>query len=103
MISAKFLWGNVLLEEKQQIDAKNFNLKFFESAFHMKSVSMPLIVRLGQREVSRYYGLKFIIFLYFHIKNGLVKLQILIEGLHVGWCPGQNNLIWVFVCRSTPG
>ena len=42
MISAKFLWGNVLLGGKQQIDAKNSNFQIFESALYMKSVSMPL-------------------------------------------------------------
>ena len=42
MISAKFLWGNVLLGEKQQIDAKNSNFHIFESSPYMKSVSMPL-------------------------------------------------------------
>ena len=42
MISAKFLWGNVLLGGKLQIGAKNSNFEFFESALYMKSVSMPL-------------------------------------------------------------
>ena len=43
MISAKFLWGNVLLEGKNQIDANNSNFEIFESAlYNMKSVSMPL-------------------------------------------------------------
>ena len=43
MISAKFLWGNVLLGGKLQIGAKNSNFDIFESALCMKSVSMPLI------------------------------------------------------------
>ena len=43
MISAKFLWGNVLLGGKLQIGAKNSNFEIFESALYMKSVSMPLI------------------------------------------------------------
>ena len=43
MISAKFLWGNVLFGGKLQIGAKNSNFKIFESALYMKSVSMPLI------------------------------------------------------------
>ena len=34
-------WGNVLLEGKLQIDAKNSNFEIFESTFYMKSVSMP--------------------------------------------------------------
>ena len=42
MISAKFLWGNVLLGGKLQIGAKNSNFEIFESALYMKSVSMPL-------------------------------------------------------------
>ena len=42
MISAKFLWRNVLLGGKQQIDAKNSNFQISESALYMKSVSMPL-------------------------------------------------------------
>ena len=42
MISAKFLWGNVLLREKLQMDAKISNFEFFESALYKKSVSMPL-------------------------------------------------------------
>ena len=42
MISAKFLWGNVLLGRKLQIGAKNSNFEIFESALYMKSVSMPL-------------------------------------------------------------
>ena len=44
MISAKFLWGNVLLGGKLQIGAKNSNFEIFESALYMKSVSMPLIL-----------------------------------------------------------
>ena len=42
MISAKFLWGSVLLGGKLQIGAKNSNFEIFESALYMKSVSMPL-------------------------------------------------------------
>ena len=42
MISAKFLWGNVLLGGKLQIGAKKSNFEIFESALYMKSVSMPL-------------------------------------------------------------
>ena len=43
MISAKFLWGNVLFGGKLQIGAKNSNFEIFESALYMKSVSMPLM------------------------------------------------------------
>ena len=43
MISAKSLWGNVLLGGKRQIDAKNSNFESFESALYLKLVSMPLI------------------------------------------------------------
>ena len=39
MISDKFLWVNVLLEGRLQIDAKKSN---FESALYIKLVSMPL-------------------------------------------------------------
>ena len=42
MISAKFVWGNVLLDATLQIYAKNSNFENFESALVMKSVSMPL-------------------------------------------------------------
>ena len=42
MISAKFLWGNVLLGGKLQIGVKSSNFEIFESALYMKSVSMPL-------------------------------------------------------------
>ena len=34
MISAKLLWGNVLLEGKLQIDAKNSNFEIFESTIY---------------------------------------------------------------------
>ena len=44
MISTKFLWGNVLLGGKQQIDAKNSNFEIFDNALYMKSVNMPLNV-----------------------------------------------------------
>ena len=43
MISAKFLWVNVLLGGKLQIGAKNSNFEIFESGLYMKSVSMPLM------------------------------------------------------------
>ena len=43
MISAKFLWGNVLFGGKLQIGAKNSNFEIFESALYMKSLSMPLM------------------------------------------------------------
>ena len=46
MISAKFLWGNVLLGGRLQIGAKNSNFEIFESALYMKSVSMPLTMKL---------------------------------------------------------
>ena len=42
MISAKFLWANVLLGGKQQIDAKIQIFQIFESALYVKSVSLPL-------------------------------------------------------------
>ena len=42
MISAKLLWGNVLLGGKLQIGAKNSNFEIFETTLYMKSVSMPL-------------------------------------------------------------
>ena len=41
MISAKFLWGNVLLRGKHKTDAKQLNFEISESALYMKSVSMP--------------------------------------------------------------
>ena len=44
MISAKFLWENVLLGGKLQIGAKNLNFEMFESALYMKLVSMPLTI-----------------------------------------------------------
>ena len=42
LISAKFLWGNVLLGGELQIDTTNSNVETFESTFYMKSGSMPL-------------------------------------------------------------
>ena len=42
MISAKFLWGNVLIRGKLQLEAKKSNFRFFEGALYMKSVSLPL-------------------------------------------------------------
>ena len=44
MISAKFLWWNELLGEELQIDAKNSNFEFYESALYMKSESIPLTI-----------------------------------------------------------
>ena len=55
MISAKFLWGNVLLGGKLQIGAKNSNFEIFESALYMKSVSMPLIKFLEINSFSNIY------------------------------------------------
>ena len=59
MISAKFLWGNVLLGGKQQIDAKNSNFQIFESTLYMKSVSIPLSLYIylsdASNEVYSYY------------------------------------------------
>ena len=49
MISAKFLWGNVLLGGKLQIGAKNSNFEIFESALYMKSVSMPLMSQSNKK------------------------------------------------------
>ena len=42
MVSALFLWRNGLLRGKLRVDAKNSNFENFESAFYMKSVSIPL-------------------------------------------------------------
>ena len=44
MISANFLWGNILFGGKLHIDAENLNFEIFESALSMKSVSMPLML-----------------------------------------------------------
>ena len=41
MISAKFLWGNVFIGGKQQLEATS-QILIFENALCMKSVSMPL-------------------------------------------------------------
>ena len=47
MISAKFLWWNVVLGGKQQIDAKKkSNFEIFGSLRYMKSVSLPLRKRM---------------------------------------------------------
>ena len=43
MVSAKYVWGNVLLDRKLQTYAKYSNFEHFESALYVKSVSMPLI------------------------------------------------------------
>ena len=51
MITAKLLWGNVLLGGKLQIGAKNSNFEIFESALNMKSVSMPLTIKWGIYQV----------------------------------------------------
>ena len=42
MVSAKSLWGTVLLGGNLGIDAKNSNFDIFESPLYMKSKSMPL-------------------------------------------------------------
>ena len=46
MVSAKSIWGSVLLGGKLQKDAKNLNFDISEacdeSAFYMKTGSMPL-------------------------------------------------------------
>ena len=42
MISAKFLWGNVVLMGELHIDVMNSNFDIFESALYMKSVSTLL-------------------------------------------------------------
>ena len=52
MISAKFLWGNVIFGGKLQIGAENSNFEIFESTFYMKSVSMPLSVNSQQLHVN---------------------------------------------------
>ena len=44
MISAKFLWGNVILGGK---GAKNSNFEIFKSTLYMKSVSMPLSAQIS--------------------------------------------------------
>ena len=54
MISAKFLWENVLLGGKLQIGAKNSNFEIFESALYMKSVSMPLTM-LGTHLLGHWF------------------------------------------------
>ena len=45
MISAKFLWGNLLLREELQIDAQNSNFEKFENTY-MESLSMHLSLTL---------------------------------------------------------
>ena len=42
MVSAKSLWGNVLLGGELQVDKKKLQFQNFESAHFMKSGSMPL-------------------------------------------------------------
>ena len=43
-ISAQFLWGNVFFTSGKSYltDVQNSNFKIFESAFYLKSWSMPL-------------------------------------------------------------
>ena len=56
MIFAEFLWRNVLLREKLQINAKNSNYEILRMPFYMKSVNMPLTINYyfvnekGQKE-----------------------------------------------------
>ena len=52
MISAEFVWGNVPLDGKLQIYAKNSNFENVESSLYMKSVSIPLILSTLCRWVS---------------------------------------------------
>ena len=40
MISAKFLWGNILLGRELHTDAKSSKFEIFESALYIKSVSI---------------------------------------------------------------
>ena len=42
IISAKFVWGNVLFGEKLQIYAKNSNFYNFDSALYIKSVTLDI-------------------------------------------------------------
>ena len=54
MISAKFLWGNILFGGKLQIDAKNSNVEIFEDALYIKSVTVwsPPFRKGGVKEIS---------------------------------------------------
>ena len=83
MISAKFLWGNVLLGEKLQIDANSSKFEISESAFYMKSVSMPLIFNFvspallkSQHSSSKYKGVSD------SSINRIYELQVLIINPH---------------------
>ena len=57
MISAKFLWGNILLGGKLQIDAKNLNFETLESALYVKSVTIPL--KLLSSSISTFFHCAF--------------------------------------------
>ena len=86
MISAWFLWGNVLLRGELQKDTINSNFDNFESTLYMKSVSMPLMLCTGcgggTTSISRWTT-----FSYFFIQKllgrstgynlGTVKVEIL--------------------------
>ena len=57
MVFAKSVWGNVLLEGKLQIDAKNLYFDNFESALYIKSGSMPLIRTFISKRSLKYLPL----------------------------------------------
>ena len=48
MISARFLWRNMLLRGELQIDAINLNFESFMSALYMKLANMPLSINFGR-------------------------------------------------------
>ena len=52
MISAQFIWGNVLPRGDLQIYVINSNFENFESALYMKSVSMPLNKVMQNTEIA---------------------------------------------------
>ena len=56
MISACFLWGNVLLRGELKTNAINSNFENFKRAHHMKSVRVPLISLFLANLPSQYFS-----------------------------------------------
>ena len=78
MISAKFLWGNVLMRGKLQMDANISNFDIFESALYLRSVSMPLMTQVSNSQSQtqkEYQALR--------VFTIIIKCEHLLEGKHV--------------------
>ena len=94
MISAKFLWGNVPIGGKLQLEAKRSNCEISESALYIESVRMPL--NLNVYDTEREKALLRIIYI---VNFESIQFLSIGASLYEMFCVGLIDNNWLNISR----